>query len=119
MSRQQEKVIHITIHAAVQQSGLSRQTVLECVERSLVVEPLTERDLADLRRIRRLRELGVNMAGIEVILHMRRRIEALQSELARWEQSWSRAGWIERAELPDPTPLANWQQLLPWEPERE
>ena len=31
-------------------------------------------------------ELGVNMAGIEIIWHMRERIQALQAELAQLEQ---------------------------------
>ena len=45
-----------------------------------VREALTEADLTRLRRIRRLTDLGVNLAGVEIILRMRRRIEELQSE---------------------------------------
>jgi DNA-binding transcriptional MerR regulator len=57
----------------------------------MVTEPFSDQDLARLRRVRRLRELGVNMQGIEVILHMRQRIELLQAELERWErqEDWS------------------------------
>jgi len=47
---------------------------------------LTEAELAELRRIRRLTDLGVNLAGVEIILNMRRQIEALQAEVARLEQ---------------------------------
>jgi hypothetical protein len=68
---------------AVRQTGLSREQVEKIVARSLVVEPLDEADLAELRRVRRLQELGVNLQGIEIILHMRRRLEALRAELAR------------------------------------
>ncbi len=43
-----------------------------------------EEDIAQLRRIRRLhRDLGVNLAGIEVILRLTARLEALQRELGR------------------------------------
>lgn len=41
-----------------------------------------EEDIAQLRRIRRLHsDLGVNLAGIEVILHLFTRLEALQREI--------------------------------------
>jgi DNA-binding transcriptional MerR regulator len=60
--------------------------VRHCVEVGLVNERLAERDLAELRRVRRLNALGVNLPGIEIILRMRRRIEALQAELTRLEK---------------------------------
>ncbi len=43
-----------------------------------------EEDIAKLRRIRRLhRDLGVNLAGIEIILRLSAHLEALQRELER------------------------------------
>jgi len=43
-----------------------------------------DEDIAQLRRIRRLhRDLGVNLAGIEVILRLIARLEELQRELGR------------------------------------
>ena len=40
-------------------------------------------EVAQLRRIRRLRhDLGINLAGIEVILHLLKRLEVVQRELA-------------------------------------
>jgi MerR family transcriptional regulator, heat shock protein HspR len=43
-----------------------------------------DEDIAQLRRIRRLHhDLGVNLAGIEVILRLTARLEALQRELER------------------------------------
>lgn len=43
-----------------------------------------DEDMEFLRRVRRLHdELGVNLAGIEVIHHMRERILALQAEMRR------------------------------------
>ena len=91
MSLRNQEPNYINVSIAVERSGLSRRIVLECVERELVVEPLTAEDLAELRRIRRLRALGVNMAGIEIILHMRRRIEELQAEVLRLEQAYDRS----------------------------
>src|SRR5437588_6875529 len=44
----------------------------------------SEQDIAQLRRIRRLhRDLGVNLAGIEIILRLSARLEALQRELGQ------------------------------------
>jgi len=48
----------------------------------------SERDLERVRRIRRLvDDLGVNLAGVEVILNMRDRMAELQAEMdrMRWE----------------------------------
>ncbi len=43
-----------------------------------------DEDIAQLRRIRRLhRDLGVNLAGIEIILRLTARLEELQRELGR------------------------------------
>jgi hypothetical protein len=73
-----EKRTRVSVGMAVQKTGLSQDELGRIVARELVSEPLSESDLAELRRIRRLRELGVNLAGIEVILHMRQRILALR-----------------------------------------
>ena len=44
----------------------------------------SEQDLAILRRIRRLQEdLGINLEGVEVILHLLTDLQALQEELIR------------------------------------
>lgn len=44
----------------------------------------SQRDIERLRRIARLTEdLGVNLAGVEVVLNMSNRIQELQRELAR------------------------------------
>jgi hypothetical protein len=53
------------------------------IRRGLVNKTLTEAELAELRRIRRLTGLGVNLAGVEIILRMRRQIEGLQDEMDR------------------------------------
>jgi hypothetical protein len=77
---------YVDVSIAVQRTGLSRDQLEKIVARRLVVEPLDESDLAELRRVRRLLELGVNIQGIETILHMRRRLKALQAEVARMTQ---------------------------------
>jgi len=111
--RQGEETTYVSVRVAVRRSGLTQEIVQECVRREIVREPLTEEDLVELRRIRRLRELGVNMPGIEVILHMRRRVLDLQAEAERRQASGSgagRAGWIEIEQ--------RWQRLLPPTPDR-
>jgi MerR family transcriptional regulator/heat shock protein HspR len=75
------KTARITIQVAARRVGLSPRTIRRYVRRGLVGEPLTEPDLAELRRIRRLTDLGINLAGVEAILHMRRRVEALEAQL--------------------------------------
>jgi MerR family transcriptional regulator/heat shock protein HspR len=75
----------VTITVAARRVGLSPWTVRRYVRRGLLAEALTEDELAELRRIRRLTELGINLAGVEVILRLRRQIEQLQAEVARLE----------------------------------
>jgi hypothetical protein len=111
MSYRSQETNYISVSIAVQRTGLSRKVVLECVERQLVVEPLTPQDLAELRRIRRLRELGVNMPGIEIILNMRRRIWVLQAEVSRLERARDEASWAKSEDLG--------QRLLPWDASEE
>ena len=78
----------------------------------------SEEDLRQLEVILNLtRELGVNLAGVEIVLNMRRRMEQMQlevSDFVAWvRQELARAasdGWQERLQqalvrLP-PTPLA-------------
>lgn len=44
----------------------------------------SEDEIAQLRRIRRLQhDLGINLAGVEVILHLLKRLEATHQELER------------------------------------
>jgi DNA-binding transcriptional MerR regulator len=71
-----------------------------------VNEALSEAELVRLRRIRRLTELGINLAGIEVILDMRCRIEELQKQVVQLE---SKAG-----SSPDQGLEHDRVQLLEW-----
>jgi len=74
---------YITVTVAARRCGLAPRTVRRYIRRGLVNETLAEADLAELRRIRRLTDLGVNLAGVEIVLHMRERIEELQAEVDR------------------------------------
>ena len=76
----------ITITVAARRTGVSPSTIRRYIRRGLADDTLTEADLAELRRIRRLTDLGVNLAGVEIILRMRRRIEVLQAEVAHLEK---------------------------------
>lgn len=81
--RQGQERRYISVTTAVRRSGLSEEIVQECVMREIVTDPLTDEDVIELRRIRRLRDLGVNLPGIEVIFHMRQRMQEMQAELNR------------------------------------
>ena len=63
------------------QVGLSTAIIEHCLEVDLIRQPLGGDDLAELRRIRRLRMLGVNLSGVEIILRMRRRMLAMQADM--------------------------------------
>ena len=69
-------------------------------------EGYTDGDLTELRRVRRLREnLELDHPAIEIVMRMRRRIQALQAEVRRLEsallaargvrgqQDWVEAEW--------------------------
>jgi len=81
-----KQVTRITITVAARRTGVSPSTIRRYVRRGLADDTLTEADLAELRRIRRLTDLGVNLAGVEIILRLRRQIEVLQAELAQLEK---------------------------------
>ena len=58
-----ERTICIMISLAVRRTGISPRTVRRYVRRGLVGDVLTEADLAELRRIRRLMGLGSTWLG--------------------------------------------------------
>jgi len=76
----------ITVNKAARQAGVEVRVVRYCIEVGVTKEELTEDDVAELRRVRRLTSLGINLPGVEVILRMRRRIKALEAEVARLER---------------------------------
>jgi MerR family transcriptional regulator/heat shock protein HspR len=82
---ERNQTAHITVTVAARRTDVEPHIIRHCVQLGLVNERLTEADLVELRRVRRLTNLGVNLAGVEIILHMRRQIEKLQAEIARLE----------------------------------
>lgn len=84
---------------------LSMQThTLRYYERIGVIEPArsqgnirlySERDVALLRRVKTLMEdMGVNLAGVEVILHLTQQIAQLQQRLEETEAELERLGEV-------------------------
>jgi len=93
MTPERQKRTVLSIKTAVRRTGLSEEIVQECVTREIVASPLTDDELRELRRVRRLQELGVNLQGIEVIMHMRQQIEALRAEMARMQRLFGPPTW--------------------------
>jgi len=93
MTPQRHTTTTISIKTAIRRSGLSEEVVQECVLREIVADPLTDDDLAELRRVRRLEDLGINLQGIEVILHMRQQIQALRAEMERMQRLLGTPVW--------------------------
>ena len=95
MTPERQERTYISIKTAVRRTGLSEEIVQECVTRQIVTDPLTDQDLGELRRVRRLQELGVNLPGIEVIFHMRQQIQALRAEMDRMQRLFGMPTWDE------------------------
>src|SRR4028118_1362348 len=82
-----------TISAVAEQYGLHQQT-LRLYEREGLIKPsrsdgntrlYTDADLERLEVILSLtRDLGVNLAGVEIILNMREKMDAMQREVERF-----------------------------------
>jgi len=87
------KVRTYTISAVAEQYGLHQQT-LRLYEREGLIKPsrsdgntrlYTDADLERLEIILSLtRDLGVNLAGVEIILNMREKMDAMQREFERF-----------------------------------
>ncbi|HBY93560.1 MAG: hypothetical protein M5U01_01960 [Ardenticatenaceae bacterium] len=82
--------------------GIQAQELIECVQRRLI--PLKDNRWDDeaveaARRVRRLRRLGVNLQGIEVIFHMRRQLIRSQLEAQRLQEEMRRAQQIHEWEI--------------------
>jgi MerR family transcriptional regulator/heat shock protein HspR len=88
------------ISVAAKMVGMHQQT-LRYYERAGVIEPARSRgkirlysqsDIARLRQIKRwIDDLGVNLAGAEVILRMRQRIDQLEREVSDLREALAEA----------------------------
>jgi MerR family transcriptional regulator/heat shock protein HspR len=88
---------HFVISAAARLVNLHPQTLRNYEELGLVVPQRSRgnirlyspRDIERLRKIARLtQELGVNLAGVSIILRLSEQVEALRAELTRIETSF-------------------------------
>lgn len=89
-NRPSEEPVYL-ISVAARMCGLHPQT-LRLYERLGLIQPhrvgnskrlYSEADIARLRRIQRLtQQLGVNLAGVEIILRLLERIEQMNNEMA-------------------------------------
>lgn len=76
----------IPVNKAAREARVEVRVVRYCIEVGVTDADLTENDVAELRRVRRLMSLGINLPGVEVILRMRRRFKELDAEIARLER---------------------------------
>ena len=91
---QEEQEPKYVISIAAKMVGVQTHT-LRYYERIGIIEPsrsrrrirlYSEKDITQLRRVKTLvEELGVNLAGVEVILRMVQRISALQQQVEELE----------------------------------
>jgi len=92
MPRKKDTAFYM-ISVVAQQFGIHPQT-LRLYEREGLLKPsrtegntrlYSDDDLETLASILRLtRDLGVNLAGVEIIMNMRRRMESMQDEIDRF-----------------------------------
>jgi len=91
--RSSQPAAHYSEQETVEQSHMEVQVIRRLRAIGLIQginvvgeEPrYSDEDLLLLRRIRRLsHDLGVNLAGVEVILHLYRQLEDLQRELEQY-----------------------------------
>jgi MerR family transcriptional regulator/heat shock protein HspR len=86
---------HYTIKVAAELCGLHEQSLRMYERRGLIaperspgnIRRFSDDDVEQIRFIKRLiDDLGVNLAGVEVIIHMRHQMLALQRELSDLQQ---------------------------------
>jgi MerR family transcriptional regulator/heat shock protein HspR len=92
------------ISIAARMVGVQTHT-LRYYERVGIIDPsrskgnirlYSERDIAQLRRVKTLmEELGINLAGVEVILHMMQRMSELQHHVEELESELKKSGEVE------------------------
>ena len=107
------------ISSVAEQYGVHPQT-LRLYEREGLLKPsrsdgntrlFTDEDLERLEVILHLtRDLGVNLAGVEIILNMRNRMESMQKQIEEFVQSLN----LELANRPPPERASEKMSLIPF-----
>ena len=107
------------ISSVAEQYGVHPQT-LRLYEREGLLKPsrsdgntrlFTDEDLERLEVILHLtRDLGVNLAGVEIILNMRNRMESMQKQIEEFVQSLN----LELANRPAPERASEKMSLIPF-----
>jgi MerR family transcriptional regulator/heat shock protein HspR len=95
VQEQREDEPRYVISVAARMLGIQTHT-LRYYERIGIIEPsrsrgnirlYSESDISDVRQMKRLMdELGVNLAGVEVILRMAKRMESMQRRIEQLEE---------------------------------
>jgi MerR family transcriptional regulator, heat shock protein HspR len=96
VQEQREDEPRYVISVAARMLGIQTHT-LRYYERIGIIEPsrsrgnirlYSESDISDVRQMKRLMdELGVNLAGVEVILRMAKRMESMQGRIEQLEEA--------------------------------
>src|ERR1700755_2013288 len=117
MGKSKSKAAYM-ISSVAEQYSVHPQT-LRLYEREGLLKPsrsdgntrlYTEEDLERLEVILHLtRDLGVNLAGVEIILNMRSKMEAMQSQIEEFVQSLNH----ELVNRPQPTRVTESNSLVP------
>lgn len=84
------------------EADMDTELLIKCVDRQLIVlsSEAGDQELVEaVRRVRRLNDLGINLQGVEVILHMRRRILQLVLEVEEMQQELDRLRAAHEQEL--------------------
>jgi MerR family transcriptional regulator/heat shock protein HspR len=102
--KEEEYEPRFVISIAARMVGVQTHT-LRYYERVGIIDPsrskgnirlYSERDIAQLRRVKTLmEELGINLAGVEVILHMMQRMSELQHHVEELESELKKSGEVE------------------------
>jgi MerR family transcriptional regulator, heat shock protein HspR len=130
-ARHEERAVYV-ISVAAEMAGVHPQT-LRIYERKGLLQPMrtsgntrrySQRDIEQLLRIQDLTQVvGVNLAGVKMIIQMEEEIDLMRARIAALERELRRHRRVTRAEGPAREPGAQILPLrsvllLPWEAER-